>query len=194
MIFFMKKLHLFSLFIFIVFTQASKAQAGIYFEPFGTSIIQGELTNNDPAVTSSLREAKLEGVQYGARLGLAFRAFTIGGEYETGKIDRDWDEATFTDGEIETTHVGAFLRSQYGPLALYATYIFDAEHDLDYNKHILIGDGFKVGVGISLFYGLQLLVEYKAIDYDEYENNPGVIKAYEESKIISAGLSIPFGM
>jgi hypothetical protein len=194
MILFMKKHQLFTFFILLSVAQLSKAQAGLYFEPFGTSIVKGELTNNDPAVTSSLREAKLEGVQYGARLGLAFRGISIGGEYETGTLDRDWDEATFTDGELETTNVGAFLRSQYGPLALYATYIFDAEHDLDYNKHILKGDGFKLGVGIMLFYNFNLIVEYKAIDYDEYENNPGVIKAYEESEIIAVGLSLPFGL
>ncbi len=174
--------------------QLSQAQAGLYLEPFVTSIIQGNLRNSDPTLTTTLRDGEASGVQYGGRLGWAFAngALTLGGEYETGTLEREWDETTLTDGEMTTKNTGGFFRMGFNNFAFYATYIFDAEHDLDFNKQVFTGDGFKLGFAVALFRHVQLLFEYESIEYDEVENNSVVGDAYNESSLISAGLSFPF--
>lgn len=145
---------------------AWKAYSGIELEPY----VGYEFSDSDDDVNGNSSFTQLD---LGARVGFSILMFSAGVDYMNGTGDGEFDDSTV---EYDTTasELGAYFKFTF-PILIqtYATYILDAELEQDYSSgssFTLNGSGYKVGVGFTGLPFIAINLEYKAINYDEFES------------------------
>lgn len=192
------------LFIAILFTFITSAQAGFLIEPY----LNYNFGSGDYKFDGETYDVSTSGPNYGSRLGFQYLGFMGGMDFNLGSYG--WDEksnGTTTKYDLDTTRFGVFAGYDF-PILLRAWigYYFknSAEYSKTYEDESDKGDAYngtaiELGVGFTPLPLLSVNVGYRMNTYDEYENANGTKTALNgDSEVnineIFVGVSLPLNL
>lgn len=178
----MRKLTLLLL-VSILFVTMNVAKAGIYFEPYFGTFVNGEISGETYDERHDLdsdndTEESVTGNGYGARVGMDFINVAFGIDY-MGAGSKSGDTTS------TLTNMGAFLAFKIPMFRFWAEYIFSASikaEDEDGNKiEYGKGSGTKIGVGYTPIPFLSINFEvmnntFTSLSFED-ENGDDVLEA-----------------
>lgn len=193
---------LMSLFAFV-----PQAKAGILIEPYlGYSFAgSGDMTLGDDKV-----ESDFSSVTMGGRLGYQTLGVMFGLDYSFQSFDMT---STTNGNEVEDgtkkNQLGVFVGYDF-PILLraWATYYVNATMEgrdaaaannqiYDNTDSFENGSGYALGVGFTGFPFLSINLEYRTIEYDQYEISGNSVSNYNEKLDLSEillSVSVPFNL
>ena len=133
------------------------------------------------------------GVGYGGRIGFQAVGFQIGADYlhSSLSLDKDIDET------VDTNELAAFVGYEFPVfLRVYAGYIFSATGEYkDGNSQkvkLSDGSGTKFGIGFTGLPIIDINLEYRSGEFDQYEVNGAKTDNKTSYNSLFLGLSAPF--
>jgi len=182
----------FFIFFALVIAAIQASHAAILVEPVVGFTLANKFEFNETSEMES-GEIKGNGFAYGGRIGYQNMGFQLGLDYLHSAVDVDEKDVK---SDVETSEWAAFAGFRF-PILLrfYAGYIFSGtgEYKLESGSADLNnGTGYKVGVGWTLFPFLDLNLEYKKVNYDEFKAGGDKSKADIDNSSYLLSVSLPF--
>lgn len=149
-----------------------QAQAGIYVEPYLGYNLAGDFNDVDT-----------NGVNLGGRLGYSLPMLvSFGLDYNFGTYDADGTD-------VDVSNLGAFVAVDFPILVrAYASYYLNAKAEVGSNE--FEGSGVALGVGFTGLPFLSVNVEYRTINYDDFNGSSVDVDGSE----ILLGVSLPLDL
>lgn len=153
-----------------------QANAGIMIEPYIGYNLAGEFNNDDTS-----------GVNIGGRLGYSLPMLvSLGIDYNMGEYTHD---VSGTDVDVDHSKFGLFVAVDL-PILLraWATYYLNAKAEQGANEYE--GSGFGLGVGFTMLPFVSLNLEYRSVNYDDFNGATADIDGTEI--LLSASIPLDF--